>query len=121
MTQPLSTDITRPGPWVAHYSTAQAVFGHILPSKQLRLSPYRAMRDPMENKDLLFGARRWEEPEEEAVGTLLDFADAINRVRDRMRVLSFTRDAMEYDGDSRIYGCCWSRPRMWEQYADAHR
>ena len=39
-------------------------------------------------------------------------------VRDAMRVLSFTQDAPR---STRVFGCSWARPRMWEQYGEVHR
>jgi hypothetical protein len=35
-----------PGKYFFHYTTRDAAFGGILPSRSLRLSPYGAMRDP---------------------------------------------------------------------------
>lgn len=110
---------TKPEGLLAHYTTAAAAFEHILPMHRLRLSPYRLMRDPIENKDILpsiswYGSPRDTDRAIQAVYTELRAA------RDRMRVLSFTRDAerhAEYSG----FDCCWSRPRMWEQYGDLHR
>jgi Protein of unknown function (DUF2971) len=101
---------------IAHYTTASTAFEHILPGK-LRLSPYRLMRDPAENKDIL--------PNVAWYGDLPN-ADRevhvhIKAVRDRMRVLSLTRDAEDGGGSYRQLDCCWARPRMWEQYGDDHR
>jgi hypothetical protein len=45
----------------------------------------------------------------------------IKAMRDRMRVLSLTRDADDPGGSFREFDCCWARPRMWEQYGDDHR
>ena len=101
---------------LAHYTSASVVFEHILPSAQLRMSPYRAMRDPAENKDLVPGTAGWGDGP-----GIADYAralDEIKRVRDSMRVLSMTQDA---PGGTGQFGCCWARPRMWEQYGDLHR
>jgi hypothetical protein len=37
--------------YIFHYTTRDAAFGHIIPERRLRLSPYRRMRDPLESKD----------------------------------------------------------------------
>jgi hypothetical protein len=36
---------------LCHYTTADAAFGHIVPSGELRMSPYARMRDPLENRE----------------------------------------------------------------------
>jgi hypothetical protein len=105
---------TKPEGLLAHYTKASTAFEDILPGK-LRLSPYRLMRDPAENKDI--------EPSTVTRHGRDTFADAwalIKAERDRMRVLSFTRDAEERGGFP-DFDCCWARPRMWEQYGDEHR
>src|SRR5687767_13141736 len=35
-----------------HYTRAETALNYILPARTLRLNPYRAMRDPLENKEL---------------------------------------------------------------------
>lgn len=110
---------TKPEGLLAHYTTAAAAFEHILPTGKLRLSPYRLMRDPIENKDIL-PSIAWHGSPPDADRAIQAVYTELRAARDRMRVLSFTRDAdrrAEYSG----FDCCWSRPRMWEQYADVHR
>jgi Protein of unknown function (DUF2971) len=104
---------------LAHYTNASAAFEHILPLGTLRLSPYRLMRDPAENKDFLPSIGMRGDPPQ--AGQAIDDVYALLKTaRDRMRVLSFTRDAEER-GRFPGFDCCWARPRMWEQYADDHR
>ena len=109
----------KPEGLLAHYTTSSAVFEHILPSGRLRLSPYRLMRDPIENKDIL-PSISWHGDPPDADRAIATVYSHLTMVRDRMRVLSFTRDADER-GEHPAFDCCWSRPRMWEQYGDAHR
>ena len=116
---PDGSTFTKPEGLLAHYTDASAAFEHILPTGKLRMSPYRLMRDPVENKDILPSiAWRGDPPD---AGRAIDEVYAqLKAARDRMRVLSFTHDAdrrAEYAG----FDCCWSRPRMWEQYGDKHR
>jgi hypothetical protein len=107
---------TNPENLLAHYTTAAVAFEHVLPERRLRMSPYRVMRDPAENKDIVPGtAFRGDQPDAEQ-GWAAAVA-GIKRIRDDCRVLSLTRDA----ADQGVYGSCWARPRMWEQYADVHR
>jgi hypothetical protein len=116
---PDGSTFTKPEGLLAHYTDASAAFEHILPTGKLHMSPYRLMRDPVENKDILPSiAWRGDPPD---AGRAIDEVYAqLKAARDRMRVLSFTHDAdrrAEYAG----FDCCWSRPRMWEQYGDKHR
>jgi hypothetical protein len=109
---------TQPEGLLAHYTEAPIAFEHILPGK-LRLSPYRSMRDPAENKDVLPNIRsRRPKPEDEHA---IDEVYALLReARDRMRVLSLTRHAKDWVDSYPSFDYCWSRPRMWEQYGDKH-
>jgi hypothetical protein len=111
----------RPEQLLAHYTDASGAFEHILPSRRLRMSPYRKMRDPAENKDFVFepALERSESARADAVPRVLgmDVVATFKSMRDATRVLCFTLDARD-DGDT--FECSWARPRMWEQYADAH-
>jgi hypothetical protein len=104
---------------LAHYTTASAAFEHILPSGELRLSPYRMMRDPVENKDIV-PSIAWSGAPPEVDRAIRDVYDLLKAARDRMRVLSLTHDAEER-GEYSAFDCCWSRPRMWEQDGEVHR
>lgn len=114
-------EISEPGNWLAHYTSAQVCFEHILPSGQLRMSPYADMRDPLENKDLLHGLGFYgDQPE---WGPVYDaVVRGVNFIRGQARLLSFTRDApLRASAAHPLFRCCWARPRMWEQYGDIHR
>jgi hypothetical protein len=106
---------------LCHYTTADAAFGHIVPSGELRMSPYARMRDPLENRELPFGGGASGD-ETEAHVTLMDrIVTAIRNVRDATRLLSFTVDAREGYTDSDLpFMRAWARARMWEQYASNH-
>lgn len=83
------------------------------------MSPYALMRDPAENKDLTPGTAFFAQDgvdHERAYGEALWM---IKQERDRMRLLSTTRDVKVQPREA--FGSCWARPRVWEQYADAHR
>lgn len=109
----------RPEGLLAHYTSAAVVFEHVLPTGEIRLSRYGNMRDPAESQDLRlamgFSGDRTDEEADRASGDLLV---TVKEVRDSMRVLSLTR---EVPGAQDTFGCCWARPRMWEQYGDVHR
>jgi hypothetical protein len=113
--------LAEPGDWLAHYSTADVVFAHILPTGQLRMSPYRTMRDPLENKKLPITVAWRGHSRDDAAKAVNRVVASINRLRDDVRVLSLTRDATVSKGPNLYFGCCWARPRMWEQYGDNHR
>jgi hypothetical protein len=113
--------IHEPGPWLGHYTTAAIAFEDIIPTGKLRMSPYHAMRDPIENKFLIpmTGWAGDPSPRPE-----VDWGKAVTlcqQARERVRLLSLTQDTTEFEGTERRFGCCWARPRTWEQYADAHR
>jgi DUF2971 family protein len=117
--RPGRKEISEPGPWLAHYTTAATAFEHIVPKGRLRMSPYRLMRDPAENKDLLPAAaapRGGQHPGREYFAAI----QKLKEERDRVRLLSLTSD-VHYEPRAKVFGCCWARPRLWEQYADAHR
>jgi hypothetical protein len=101
----------------AHYTCAKVAFEHVLPTHRLRMSPYRFMRDPVENKDIVPGTGAYGRTPEDFDEAYKSMLDGIKFLRDECRLLSLTHDV---DAE-RTFGCCWARPRMWEQYADYHR
>jgi len=117
-----STPITEPGYWLGHYTRADTAFTHILPTKKLRMSPYHTMRDPAENKDLAPVTSFFVDPQANQEQAFFETLKMLKDKRDRMRLLSLTHDVTRYRGaGNAVFGCCWARPRMWEQYADAHK
>lgn len=115
-----SSELNEPGPWLGHYTTAAAAFVHIIPTGQLRMSPYRLMRDPAENKDFLPAApapRNQGKPVQEWLAA----GQVLKEARDQVRLMSLTCDVPDYEPNARVFGCCWARARLWEQYADVHR
>jgi hypothetical protein len=104
---------------LAHYSRASSVFEHILPCGELRLSAYRHMHDPAENKDIKpsICSLRASPEDEQAIEQVYAL---IKSERDRVHLLSLSEDA-EDRGQFPGFDCCWSRPRMWEQYGEMHR
>jgi Protein of unknown function (DUF2971) len=116
----IASAIREPGRWLGHYTTAATAFEHIIPTGQLRMSPYRLMRDPAENKDLVPGTSVAGNPEH-PVREWLEAVQKLKEARDRVRLLSLTHDVVDYEPLAEVFGCCWARPRLWEQYADAHR
>lgn len=113
--------ISEPGPWLGHYTSAATAFEHIVPSNKLRMSPYLLMRDPTENKDLVPGTAFYPKEGVNHEQAWWEAIGLIKQKRDRMRLLSTTHDVTGYPDGRETFGCCWARPRVWEQYADAHR
>lgn len=112
---------------LCHYTSADAALHHIIPSGELRMSPYARMRDPLENRELSFSGRLplEDRPEEVVLEELTDLMDdatlRIRRIRNRMLLLSFTVDAsMGYSEGDEPFMRAWARARMWEQYACNH-
>jgi hypothetical protein len=111
-------ELLAPGRWLSHYTRAAAAFEGILPSRRLLMRRYGRMRDPFENKDpiaLTFSG--FTDGGQSFEATFGDAVAGIKRIRDGMRILSFTMDEPEWGSP---FGCGWARPRMWEQYADNH-
>lgn len=110
-----------------HYTTREAAFSGILPTGQLRLSPYRAMRDPLENQHWRFTFGGYGPRDDAELRSDLARYDEFERranegVRDRSRLLSLTIDAQPSpDGEREPFCRGWARARMWEQYAEKHR
>jgi hypothetical protein len=77
------------------------------------------MRDPAENKDI-HPSMSWPD-DRDGLYVIPEVLWRIKAARDRMRVLSLTRDAEDGGGSYPEFDCCWARPRMWEQYGDNHR
>jgi hypothetical protein len=106
---------------LCHYTCASTALNYILPSRQLRMSPYRRMRDPLENKELHTMLRYV--PGVESRGFPLEEAQQlVGEIRAQMRIVCLTTDANGYEEEEvRAFGRAYARGRMWEQYADDHR
>jgi hypothetical protein len=78
---------------LCHYTTAEVAFQHIIPYGTLRMSRYVRMRDPLENRELTFGAAGWGD-DAQAKDLMDDVVDRILLYRDQTRLLSFTIDAV---------------------------
>jgi hypothetical protein len=115
------------GEYFFHYTSREAAFGGILPDGSLRLSPYRVMRDPLENQHWRFtfsgsGPRDDTELMEDLARYDEFERRANNGIRDRSYLLSLTIDAQPRpDGEREPFCRGWARARMWEQYAEKHR
>lgn len=114
----------RPGDFFFHYTTRVAAFEHILPTRQLRLSPAFRMRDPLESNPGLISAA-WLVADDlhaqrEAEETVMHASIELRQLRRCSKVLCLTVDAADYVGDAEIFGRGYARARMWEQYAENH-
>jgi Protein of unknown function (DUF2971) len=105
-------------PLYAHYTSAQVAFERVLPESRLRLSPYRLMRDPAENKDIVPGTGGYGIDAATFDESVRGMIGEIKARRDRCRLLSLTHNDASAHA---TFGCCWARPRMWDQYGDKHR
>jgi Protein of unknown function (DUF2971) len=106
---------------LCHYTTADSAFRHIIPSGELRMSPYARMRDPLENRELTFGAGASGGDTDAHLALMTEIVEGIKSIRDATRLLSFTIDANEgYTDRDLPFMRAWARARMWEQYATNH-
>ena len=78
-------------PLYAHYTSAQVAFERVLPESRLRLSPYRLMRDPAENKDIVPGTGGYGIDAATFDESVRGMIGEIKARRDRCRLLSLTR------------------------------
>jgi hypothetical protein len=110
-----------PAGLLAHYTRAEIALNNILPSGTLRMSPYRYMNDPVQNKDLGFMGfdfqRHGIDRPEHRMRVL---QERVESTRDDVRLVSFTRDVTTYTGADIVFGSCFVRPRMWDHYGERH-
>jgi hypothetical protein len=113
--------MNEPTELLAHYTSAAVAMEYVIPSGQLRLSPYERMRDPVENKYVQPGIPMFPEGPAPSSAMCESVWAHVKEVRDGCRLLSLTRDATDPNIPGDTFGASWSRPRMWEQYGDLHR
>lgn len=111
-----------PGELLFHYTRARTAFEHILPRQQIRLSPYRLMRDPLE-------AQHWPEPPAYWVNPDDDQQEqremarlaVVVQAKEAARLLSLTEDAHDYGENTEPFGRGYARASMWQLDGDNHR
>jgi hypothetical protein len=116
------------GELLYHYTTRERAFEHILPMARLRFSPYRAMRDPLENKAWRpQPAAYWNSSAQGQPGdpghpetNYWQFNVSAGQIWDQAHLLAFTVDADDYSAENERFGRGWARARMWEQYGEEH-
>jgi hypothetical protein len=79
-------------PLYAHYTSAEVAFEHVLPGSRIRLSPYRRMRDPAENKDIVPGTGGRGVDADTFDESVRAMIREIKARRDRCRLLSLTHN-----------------------------
>jgi hypothetical protein len=78
------------------------------------------MRDPLEYQDIPLMLRYSDTSASDRL-PLREAQQVIRDIRAQMRVLSLTMDATGYEDERlRAFGRGYARPRMWENYAEAH-
>lgn len=110
-----------------HYTTREAAFERIVPSRQLRMSPYDRVNDPREAQPWRFIGASFpgESPSEsdrhgEAYWR---FTAEAHEIWGSAKLLALTIDApvdAGYEGAAAAFGRGWARARMWDQYAEKH-
>lgn len=114
-----------PGSCFFHYTSREAAFEHILPERRLRFSPYKRMRDPLEAQAPSLGAGMMvpDDPVEadQLQVTYMQARELLAARRAEAKLLSLTVDATTSTEPDAVFMRGYSRARMWEQYAEAHR
>jgi hypothetical protein len=105
-----------------HYTTREAAFDHIIPTRQLRFSTYEQMRDPLESRPWQFIGAYFVDPKDPNRGEkkLFNFYRGSHSVFRLAHLLALTVDAEGYSEDGQRFARGWARARMWEQYAENH-
>jgi hypothetical protein len=109
-----------------HYTTRGAAFEAILPEKQLRLSPYHRVSDPLENQPWRF-AGAWfvdEADQERPEREFFVFHGETDSIWHSAKLLALTVDApgaTGFEASTESFARGWARARMWEGYAERHR
>jgi hypothetical protein len=118
--EPTTNTFQRPEGLVAHYTSAEVAFEHVLPEGgRLRLSRYADMNDPAEAQDLRMGFGWYGNRSDEEVNATHDqILRTVEEIRGARRLFCLTTDV---PGARDTFGCCWARPRMWDRYGDGHR
>lgn len=106
-----------------HYTSREAAFQYILPSRQLRLSPYDRVNDPLENQPWRFaGAFRVDEssPDPRAPErAFFEFDREAHEIWSSAKLLALTIDDLTSTHEG-PFARGWARARMWDQYAERH-
>lgn len=116
------TDLNDPAALMCHYTRAETAFSTILPNGTLLMNPYSKMRDPHENQIPFFrSAAGWGDDESQEK-LFWDLQRQVSLSRSLYTLLALTQGDPDDDGDpvKKPFRCPWSRPRMWEQYAENH-
>jgi Protein of unknown function (DUF2971) len=116
------TDLNDPTALMCHYTRAETAFDKILPGGKLWMNPYSKMRDPFENQHPFFRtAAVWGEDDEAQEKLFWDIQRKVMLSRSQHSLLALTEgDPRPGDPIEKAFRCPWSRPRMWEQYAENH-
>jgi hypothetical protein len=110
------------GQFFFHYTTADTAFRHILPSGELRLSPYSRMRDPLEAKawHMSVVGFRGDEDRDSEFRRFWELQEWVYRAREQSKLLSLSIDGPHYAGELEEFTRGYARASMWELYADRH-
>jgi hypothetical protein len=115
--------MTRPT-YLYHYTKAETLLKHILPSGTIRLGPFADTNDPRESKEWTFAlgsAVRWNGREETTEETLATKMAAILRTTTKVLCLCTDDDRRTGYNTEELHYWGFCRPRMWAQYGDKHK
>jgi len=116
--------------FVYHYTKASTLTDYILPTNKLRLSRFQNVNDPRESKDWEFNIQSTNWDRDVCVN---DIKRVFNRhLKHDWRVGCFVSDVTEAvvtkaredagaDMLATLYERGYSRPRMWDQYAEGYK
>lgn len=109
--------------YIYHYTKCSTAIKYILPSRTLRFSSLENTNDPKESKDweLGIGTNENADLSEFSPGKISNWLST--ELKGRAKLLCFSTDTYPITGDKfkDIFNRGFCKPRMWAQYADAHK
>lgn len=124
-------EISRWDQFVYHYTSLSPLLEHILPNRELRMSPFSQVNDPKESKEKSVGIVYIGEEAATFASKKASFKyDSRTRKKANIllnnycKVICFSSDninVLDYDNYRRAFYRGYSRPRMWAQYGDNHK
>lgn len=113
--------IQNPDRWVYHYTSMKTALEFILPSGEIRFSPFNIVNDPRESKSWRFSVYSNNDNDL----CINDFREinikSTEYLKIKSKVLCLVRDEPKnLDKIDSLYRRGFSKPRMWAQYSDDH-
>lgn len=120
-----------------HFTKAKTAIDYILPSQQLRFSPYNKTNDPYETKNRSITINNSLDEIDKVTGDdkrttielMMNFNESrfkyIDSIKSKVKTLCFSEDIKNFNQDYKVsyfgFKRGWGYPRMWAQYGENHK